>query len=288
MSTDNKIVKLRPIMKIIARFKRVLFVVFVVVIGMVCIIGTARTDSGGDSSDLESLGTLQKFTIDSKAVGVTYSISVGLPPGYDGSGPPHQAIFLLDGSWFFGGFYNSYDEDDDHILIGINNSYRRNIDYLPNNTCESERGGRVAFLDFLVSELVPYLDNKYNIDPTLRLLFGHSHGGSFVFYTLFIDHGETFPLLFSNDASLQCWNVYGLEQWYYFLKKSLPVIFYSSGATEGLAYAVRPFMNRIKQRNYVGLIARYDEIQGTHDGILNKAFSRGSAWFQAQIEDNFD
>jgi hypothetical protein len=261
---------------------------FVIVFGLMAIIGSGGGGSG-DSSDSESPGSIQELiSIESQAVGVTYSISVGLPPGYDESGPPSPAVFLLDGNYFFDDFYSSYDEDDDIILIGINNSNRRNTDYLPTNSCETERGGNVAFLDFLVSELVPYLDDKYNIDPALRLLFGHSHGGSFVFYTLFTDHGETFPLLFSNDASLQCWGVSALEQAYYYASDSLPVIFYSSGATEGNADEVRPIMDRIMERDYVGLIVNYDEIQGTHDGILDTAFSRGFAWIGSQIPGTSD
>ena len=127
--------------------------------------------------------------VESAAVGTIYNISVGLPFGYDSICPPYLAIFLLDGEYFFDDAFNGYDENDRYILIGIKNSYRRNIDYLPTNTCEIERGGNPAFLEFLVSELVPYLDDKYNIDPEHRLLFGHSHGGSFVFYTLLTDHG---------------------------------------------------------------------------------------------------
>ena len=54
---------------------------------------------------------------------------------------PYAAIFLLAGNWFFNDLYSNYDKDDEYILIGINNSYRRNIDYLPTNRCETERGG---------------------------------------------------------------------------------------------------------------------------------------------------
>lgn len=227
----------------------------------------------------------ESITIASKAVGTIYSISVGLPPGYVESGPPYAAIFLLDGDSFFTNFYNSYDEDDDFILIGINNSHRRNIDYLPNNTCEEERGGNSAFLDFLVSELVPYLDDNYNINPAQRLLFGFSHGGSFVFYTLFTDHGQYFPFLFSIDASLQCWNVSLLERSYYSANDRLPVIFYSSGASKGNADAIEPIMKDLIKRNYAGFIVQFNEVRGTHEGTLNTAISNGFAWFGSQIQD---
>jgi hypothetical protein len=43
-------------------------------------------------------------------------------------------------------------------------------------------------------------------------------------------------------------------------------------------------MNDIINGNYLGLIVKYDEIQGSHDGILNTAFSRGLDWIGAQIQ----
>lgn len=246
---------------------------------------------GGGSGEVtnnpvDDLGAVKEsFTIISQSVyGVTYNINVGLPPLYDQTGPPHAAIFILDGDYYFDEFYESYDEDDDFLVIGINNSDRRNIDYLPDNQCEVEKGGRDAFFNFLVTELVPYLDENYNIDNGLRLLFGHSHGGSFVFYTLFADHGDTFSALFSNDASLQCWNVSSMESIYYSSNDSLPVIFYSSAASDGNADVITPVMEAIKQRNYADLILKYEIFTGTHDEILGKALSSGLNWISYQIE----
>jgi predicted alpha/beta superfamily hydrolase len=273
-------------MKSLPKFIHAALVSAIFIFGTICIISTGG--DGGGSSDSETPQSIETFSIESDEVGINYNISVGLPPTYDETGTPHAALFLLDGDNFFNDFYESYDEDDDIILIGINNTHRRNIDYLPVNTCETEGGGNTNFLDFLVNELVPYLDSKYNIDPSLRLLFGHSHGGSFVFYTLFTDHGETFPLLFSNDASLECWGVLALEQSYYSESINLPAIFYSSGATEGGADEVRPVMEKIINREYVGLKVKYDEIQGTHGGILNTAFSNGFDWIGSQLPDSSD
>ena len=286
MSIQHPSNKWRLIMKSSPNLIHVLLVTVIFILGTISIIGTGG--GSGDSSDSEVSKSMETFSIESDAVGIKYNISVGLPPMYDETGTPHAAIFLLDGDNFFNDFYESYDEDDDIILIGINNTHRRNIDYLPANTCETEGGGNTNFLDFLANELVPYLDSEYNIDSSLRLLFGHSHGGSFVFYTLFTDHGETFPLLFSNDASVRCWGVLSLEQSYFSESVNLPVIFYSSGATEGGADDVRPVMEKIISREYVGLKIKYDEIQGTHDGILNAAFSRGFDWIGSQLPDSSD
>lgn len=159
-------------MKPLGKFPNTLVPIIIFIFGTICIIGTGG--GGGGSSDSETPQSIETFSIESDEVGISYSISVGLPPNYKDSGIPHAAIFLLDGNWFFNDLYESYDEDDDFILIGINNTHRRDIDYLPFNTCGIEGGGNTNFLDFLVNELVPYLDSEYNIDPSLRLLFGHS------------------------------------------------------------------------------------------------------------------
>ena len=246
---------------------------------------------GGGSEETTSppddlVADRESFNIKSQSVyGVTYNISVGTPPLYDETGPPHPVIFLLDGNYYFNNLYDSYDEDDDYLLIGVNNSERRHIDYLPpTNTCEKDSGAD-AFFDFLVLELVPYIDEHYNIDPELRILFGHSYGGSFVFYTLFIDHGDTFPILFSNEASLQCWDVSLMEKNYYASNDSLPVIFYSAAATagDGNAHEITPVMDTIKSRNYTDLIVKYETFYGTHDETLSDAFTSGFDWIGEQV-----
>ena len=246
---------------------------------------------GGGSGDTnipaDDFGAVKEtFKIDSQShSGLTYDISVGIPPIYVEDGSPHPVIFLLDGNWFFEDFYNSYDEDDDFLLVGINNVDRRHIDYLPANTCE-EDGGANEFFNFLISELVPYIDDHYNTDPELRMLFGHSYGGCFIFYALFRDHGDTFSILFSNDAALACWDVSSMENDYYLSNDSLPVIFYCSAATleGGYAYTNTPIIEKIKERNYTDLNLRYETFNGTHAGILNEAFSSGFDWISDQVD----
>ncbi len=271
---------------------------FILSFGTVCIIascGGGGSGGGGSDSDIGTQGSVQEFTIESKEVGVTYGISVGLPPDYDESNSPYPSIFLLDadadptGVTFFDSLFGpKYDLPEDYILIGINNTDRRNWDYLPVNTCVTG-GGNVAFLNFLVSELVPLLDENYNIDPARRLLQGFSFGGDFVFYTLLTDNGDTFPNLLSIDATLsQCWDVNSLEQDYYSSNDSLPVIFYSSAATEGMADIVRPVMQRLSGRDYSGFYVKYDEFTGKHTTIHKRSYDAGFEWIDLKFQENSD
>lgn len=161
---------------------------------------------------------------------------------------------------------------------------------MPINGCSPDGGGNIAFLNFLVLELIPYLDENYNIDSSLRILFGHSHGGSFVFYTLFADHGENFRLLLSTDASIGCSLGYFelLEQTYHSENADLPVILYAPGASEQNAEFVRPFMQNLMSRDYEELVATYGEFGGSHDGILDEALSLGFDWLGSQVEDTLE
>jgi hypothetical protein len=43
-------------------------------------------------------------------------------------------------------------------------------------------------------------------------------------------------------------------------------------------------MEALIQANHPRLVAKYDEIQGTHEGILNTALDRGFDWIGSQVE----
>jgi len=82
------------------------------------------------------------------------------------------------------------------------------------------------------------------------------------------------------------------KQYYYSSNGSLPVIFCCSAATvddvttgdDANAYANTPIINMIKQRNYAELKLKYETFMGTHNGILNDAFSSGFDWISDQVD----
>ena len=81
------------------------------------------------------------------------------------------------------------------------------------------------------------------------------------------------------------------KQYYYSSNGSLPVIFCCSAATvddvttgdDANAYANTPIINMI-QRNYAELKLKYETFMGTHNGILNDAFSSGFDWISDQVD----
>jgi predicted alpha/beta superfamily hydrolase len=248
--------------------------------------GGGGGDSDGESEETQTdLGEVREFSMVSSEVGVSYDISVGTPPSYEKSTGGYPAIFVLDGDYYFDWFREGFfDDGEELILVGINNSNRRNADYMPENDCDSDGGGNEAFLRFLTLELVPYLDGEYDIDPSLRVLFGHSHGGSFVLYAMLEDQGETFPLLLSTDPSIRCADNYfdDMEEVCFSENVRLPVTLYVAGATDGNADSVQPYMENLISRNYEDFTVTYEEYDTTHDGILNEALSPGFSWLDDQ------
>jgi hypothetical protein len=70
------------------------------------------------------------------------------------------------------------------IVVGILNTDRTR-DMTPRKVIQRENsGGGDAFLEFIGSELIPYIDGKYRTVP-YRVLSGGSSAGMFTLYTLF-------------------------------------------------------------------------------------------------------
>jgi len=138
----------------------------------------------------------------------TYPIFVSLPSSYNSSDKVYPVVYMLDAYSSFGivtqmakllAFNNELPE---LIIVGISSeggskefNYNRARDYTPTliqpeNLPESSRslvpasGGASKFLNFIINELIPFIEPKYRINNNDRTLIGHSLGGLFVGYTL--------------------------------------------------------------------------------------------------------
>ncbi len=89
---------------------------------------------------------------------------------------------------------------DEDWLATQPSQFRRNIG--------ETAGGADAFLEFITGELKPRIEQRFRIDRTRQLLFGHSFGGLFVLYALFQRPGEfqmycaSSPSIWVNDRSV--------------------------------------------------------------------------------------
>jgi predicted alpha/beta superfamily hydrolase len=139
------------------------------------------------------------FEFQSKAIGRPFHIYVRLPEGYEGDeSARYPVVFVLDGDSLFpilaaNHLFLTYDEGlPEAIVVGI--SYgsfdpsinKRGVDFSA-STQDSEQGGALAFQQFLKSELIPEIEERYRANPSRRILFGQSRGGYMVLYSAFTD-----------------------------------------------------------------------------------------------------
>ena len=161
------------------------------------------SSSGQNRSNSIAIG--QTVQIQSKVLRQSRSLTISKPDDYDDSTGRYPVLYLLDGEANFEfttaivHFLAENDRIPAMIVVGIDSGdpAQRTHDLTPSTQVEIEKrfspgnGGGDAFLTFISSELVPYIENNYRTGP-YRILVGHSFGGLFVIHAL-----ATKPKLFS-------------------------------------------------------------------------------------------
>lgn len=174
----------------------------------------------------------EKFEITSTEVkGVTYSIEVVLPDGYDAA-KKYPMMYFTD--WYFASnLTNSlisvlrYNVEP-VIIVGIQDkssvdemswNKNRTRDLTPTNIKAQDSlmhfpqgtsGGGKQFLSFIKKELIPTVENKYNSYVEKRGYFGYSLGGLFGTYIL-LNEPELFKNYLIGSPSLW-WDDYLLSK----------------------------------------------------------------------------
>ena len=133
-------------------------------------------------------------------------------------------------------------------------------------------GGAPAFLQFIQTEVIPFIEANYRVSHGDRGLAGYSYGGLFTLYALF-HSPETFSRYFAGDPSM--WNeVFDDEAAYAASHDDLParVAFVTMGQRE----AVQRLLDQLQERGYPGLDLRVGVIEGeAHAAGMPAAISRG-------------
>lgn len=169
-------------------------------------------------------GRVESQTIASALVGDSYQIDVRLPPDYATSpSRRYPVVYQLDGTSFGPEFSITAGAASGLeaggtiaplIVVGIGYPYPdplvsttrgRGRDYITTFD-DGKPGGAANFLAFVKQELIPSLDRQYRIDPTRRVLSGHSLGGFMSLHELFTTAGTASPPAFwgfiAGDPSL--------------------------------------------------------------------------------------
>jgi predicted alpha/beta superfamily hydrolase len=143
-------------------------------------------------------GTVTEFTLHASKLGRDKTIWVYLPYNYEESGERYPVIYMHDGQNVFNHAESPkrewYVEDklnvlhSEAIIVGIEHGgSTHRIDELTPYKNDGYGGGHADdYLDFLLNELKPYVDDNYRTltDAVNTTIFGSSVGGLISFYAL--------------------------------------------------------------------------------------------------------
>lgn len=175
------------------------FFLFLIVI---LILGNSCTTQQKEKTNLKYNKIVTKHTeirqIFSEEVGDSFYIYIKLPKKYNSTNKRYPVLYLLDGDIDFNMAssivrYLQYGKELPEMIIvapgyatmlSDNETNHRERDYtISTHKQFDESGGATRYLNFLKSELLPFIDSKYRTNA-FRILNGYSLGGLFVINTL--------------------------------------------------------------------------------------------------------
>jgi predicted alpha/beta superfamily hydrolase len=240
-----------------------------------------------------TLPSSEVVTLTSSSTGRTYDIYIGYPHGYPVSGSAkYSVLYLLDAQWDFKLVQAIVDNEGYDkqvpalIIVGITYSGRspdydslRSQDYTPVPSSDVPgSGGAAKFLQFLRTELIPYVEVHFRADPAKRVLMGSSYGGLFTLYAMLRDPELCRAYIAASPAvTFGGSAVLDQEKEYAAKRHDLPArLWVGVGGSERLSAPVQSFSRSLAGRGYTGLTMETRLIDGEgHSGSKAEAFSRG-------------
>lgn len=177
-------------------------------------VAAGAEEQGLDTHYLQGLGDSRYFAIESDVIGRSYHIYVSLPESYDEQPDvDYPTVYLLDGGNLFPmlvvyyGYLNFAEEIPDAIIVGVSygsdtfeGGNYRSTDYTAPSEERDYWGGAAKFQQFLKSELIPAIEQRYRSRPDRRIVFGQSLGGQFAIYSALTDPALFWGHIASNPA----------------------------------------------------------------------------------------
>jgi predicted alpha/beta superfamily hydrolase len=231
-------------------------------------------------------GSHTRYLTSSIVAGQEYELQILLPTAYEGSTKKYPVVYLMDSQFDFPLVKCIYAEQyydgfiPEIIVVGVTwggGKVLRNRDYTPPTVGDrpGETGGADKFLDFMKTELFPFIESNYRAESDNRTLMGCSLGGLVTLYTLFT-HTDMFTGYVAASPALGEALSKNEEA---FSKKQLtkPVrVYMTEGDVEGGKPYFERFAETMKGRNYKNVQFRSKVLENTgHSGTKSETYTRG-------------
>jgi predicted alpha/beta superfamily hydrolase len=246
----------------------------------------------------ETIDHSEVHVLPRSANGRDYRITVGVPDSYlTRPDQRYPVIYVTDGYWDYKLFKSIvgglvYDKAmPEAIVVGIgypgdtpDYGRLRRFDLTPVSDGEDDELGTSGhageFLDVIERQIIPFVEGRYRVDPSYRVLAGSSLGGLFALYTLF-----TKPALFAAyvapspaTAFARGW-LFGYEDAFARSRKPLAARLYMTVAEKewpAIRDAGKKFDTQLRAHAYPGLAYEFRVIDGErHAGTKPESFNRG-------------
>lgn len=227
-------------------------------------------------------GSHSRYITSSIVTGQEYELQIMLPAGYEGSTKKYPVVYLMDSQWDFPLVSCIYGEQyydgfiPEIIVVGVTwggGKVLRTRDYVPGAT-----GGADKFLDFMKTELFPFIESNYRAESDNRTLAGCSLGGLLTLYTLFT-HTDMFAGFVAASPAL-AWDNEALRKHEEAFSKKQPAkpvrVYMTVGDVETERGRFEKFAETMKNRDYKNVRLKYKVLENTgHSGTKSETYSRG-------------
>ena len=163
---------------------------------------------------------------------------------------------------------------------GVDGYFNKLLNQTTGRQFDVTTGGAEKFLEFITTELIPFVESNYQVSPTDRYLGGYSYGGLFTLYTMFSKPG-LFVKYFAGSPSIDFKNgfLFGLESSFASSHKDIRANLWmtAGGAEDSITIAnVVRMTNTLRSRNYPGFsVESYVFPDETHQSSMAASLMRG-------------
>ena len=279
----------------------------VIAVVLLVLIQTNALASVSSSSGVFEIRNSEVFTIESSVLGRSYDVYVKVPHDYysdESASKDYPVLYLNDGPHTFkvASGVTHFGSMDKAVVVGIafahgeNGQFSRVRDLTPERDeswTSYQTGGASHYLQFIEKEIIPFVENKYRVNPQRRILAGHSLGGSFGTW-VFLNKPELFSSYILTSPSLW-WKdnaIFDTEAKYAGDKNRLDInLFYATGSLETPEHGMKEivggqqrFVARLQSRNYSGLKLSHEVVQGTdHFSTFPVGLAKGLRWIYQDL-----
>lgn len=209
------------------------------------------------------------FTIEQHTLSNNQKIDIYIPPEYN-ENISYPIVYFNDGDNYQNVFdVRTQNYKEPFLMVGLYAGANREDKYVPykDSYVNSNTATSVAYSASIVNEIIPYVEERYNVDGSRRAIFGMSFGGLHATWM-----GLNYPEIFSFVGAMS--PSYWVDDYAILTDSDLGIsssnrFYFDIGTNTGEWNYYVPFISRLKLAGlrYGNQIFYYEVFGGSHSGV---------------------